>query len=140
MVLGVTDSCRCGEPKLVQLVARAEGMKELASLVVRLIRAEVVPPVDVAERARLLVQVELKQPVLILYVEQDVSTKGDAWLAESLARREQGQMPFQKANEWPPWQHPTGTVPLVGPGGYAVRAGCWQESSRHVRGTRETSQ
>ncbi|MBX3325045.1 MAG: hypothetical protein U0223_09560 [Nitrospira sp.] len=114
-------------------------MKELVPLVVRLIRSEVVPPV-VVERARLLAQVELTQPVLILYVEQDVSTKEDAWLAELLARQEQGKTPFQKANEWPPWPHPIGTVPLVGPGGYAVRAGCWRESSRHVRGTRETSQ
>ena len=107
-----------------------------ASLVVHVIRSEVVPPVEAVERARLLV--ELKQPVSIRCAEPDVPAKKCAWLAESLVQQE--HEPLLKAKELPPWQHSIGIVLLVGPDESAARKGRRQGPTRHAQDKREAIQ
>lgn len=101
----------------------------LAVLVARVIRSDAVPLVEAVEQTRLLV--ELKQRMLILWVEPDVLMKEPVWLAELLVQQE--PKPLPKTKELPPSPHSSETVLLAGPDAYVGRKRWWQGPRHHAR-------
>lgn len=136
MVILLARRCRYGELMRVQMMASIGVARE--SVLVLWIHSEAVLPVEVVERARLVVLLELTQPASIQCVEPDVPMQAFAWWEVSSVQPE--QLLLLKVKEFPPSLHSSGTGLPVGPDEYVARKRWWQEPSRHVRDKRETIQ
>lgn len=120
----------------IQMMASIGMARE--SALVTWIHSEAVLPVEVVERALLVVLLERTQPASIQCAEPDVAMQACVWWAVSSALPEQSFL--LKVKEFPPSLHSIGTGLLVGSDEYVARKRWWQESSRRVRDKRETIQ